>query len=115
MKKKTARKIKDLAALLPNSIFEAKVVEVQTGWDLLKREEAGEDITYPKNFDPKKKYKMISTKVKQVNHSRKLRKYFKQYGAKTFLDQYMDWFSPHHKRMVVKYPNIFADKATQHA
>lgn len=50
---------------------------------------------------------------KAINHYQKLKKFFKRYGPKNYLAEYMKWFDQNQAEMIRKHPEMFKDYGRQ--
>lgn len=103
MKKAGLKVIKKFAASLPKTIEEYNEIAQMRGAEFIKKgilRVNGEDI------DPDLLYTSRTTKVRELNHFRRLKRLFAA-GDKNAGDTYSQWLIAHNKRVAEKYPKLF--------
>jgi len=96
MKKKIVKQLKQVAAEIPVSYYEVNVYKTMTG------EEAAKHVE--DDLEPDKKYTLTFTSQREVNHLRRLKRYFTKYGEEgiqLYLDQSAELFVESLKPMTV--------------
>lgn len=97
---------------LGGSIEEYEISEIVKVSDYLKK--VSEGLTesqieglQTKHPDPDKYLKIKSTKIRALNHIEKLKSFYIKFGEETCIHEYLKWLTPHHTKMIEKYPTLF--------
>lgn len=87
MKKNIIKQLRKIASEIPVAYYEVNVYKTMIG------EEAQQHVE--EKLDPETKYTLTFTSQREVNHLRRLKKYFKKYGEegiKMYLDKSAELF-----------------------
>jgi uncharacterized damage-inducible protein DinB len=101
LNKETGKSLKAIAAHLPEAYEEFIQVTTLKGKDIPEDQKK-----LVKDFKPGAKYTAPLTKIRKVDHYKKLRKYYKKYG-KEFLDRYYADLKVLMASMKEKHPEVY--------
>ena len=60
-------------------------------------------------IDPDRSYYVKQTKLREINHRNRFKKFYLKYGIENCTEYYLEWLSDQNNKMAKKYPKLFKE------